>query len=223
MTPSSGGGSIGDKLYVQLRDAVVTGALPPNRRIVEGDIARRYEVSRTPVREALHHLVLNGLVRPTSRGLVVAEFSAEELANFCAVRDALEALAARQAAAARSELDVLALKDLLDRFEQAIGGDVEQLIELNHDFHDVVWEAARNPFLARQLAVVRSLIERLDSTTLSTEERQREALEEHRAILAALRDRDEEGAGRAAGEHFRRATAIRLLAKRRRRRGSESA
>lgn len=204
----------GDDLYEKLRTAIISGQLPPNSRVVEEDISHRYSVSRTPVRAALHRLRLDGLIRESSRALVVSEFTAEELASFCVVRDDLEALAARLAAGGRTDLDLLAMEEVLARFAAEVGGELAWIVQLNHDFHDIVWDAARNAFLQRQLRLVRDLIERFDSTTLATEERQRQALEEHRAIFEALKERDEDAAHAATYDHFRRATGIRLVAKR---------
>ncbi|HYT84482.1 MAG TPA: GntR family transcriptional regulator [Gemmatimonadales bacterium] len=202
-----------DELYDHLREAIVRGELAPNERVIEEAVAARARVSRTPVREALHRLEVDGLVRTSPRGTTVVEFSAEELAETCAVRDHLEGLAARLAAAQRTDLDLVMLDELTAEYEAAIA-DVGRIIDLNHEFHDIVWEAARNRFLTRQLSLVRALIERRDATTLSTEDRQREALVEHRAIVAALRACDADAAEAAALEHFHRASARRVLAKR---------
>jgi DNA-binding GntR family transcriptional regulator len=205
---------LADELYDHLREAIVRGELAPNERVIEEVVATRAQVSRTPVREALHRLEVDGLLRTSARGTTVVEFSAEELAEACGVRDALEALAARLAATARSDLDLTMLDELTGELEAAIGGDVAQILDLNHEFHDVVWDAARNGFLKRQLALVRALIERRDSTTLATEERQREALSEHRAILSALAAGDADAAEAATLNHFHRASARRILARR---------
>jgi DNA-binding GntR family transcriptional regulator len=210
----SGSVSIGDELYEELRTAIIGGQIPPNSRIVETDISERYNVSRTPVRQALQRLKQAGLLRESARALVVSEFSAEELKEFCAVRDQLEALAAQLAASGRTEVDLILMEEIQTLFEKAIGGDPSEVLRLNHEFHNAVWEASRNRFLQEQLTHVRGLIERMDTTTLDTVERQQQALEEHRAIYDALVERDEERARLAALHHFNRATAKRLLARR---------
>ena len=210
----SGSVSIGDELYEKLRAAIISGEIPPNSRLVETDISERYEVSRTPVRQALQRLKQAGLLREAARALVVSEFSTEELKDFCAVRDQLESLAAQLAASGRTDLDLMLMEEIQAAFEKAIGGDLTEVVRLNHEFHNAVWEASRNRFLQEQLGHVRGLIERIDTTTLDTEERQRQALEEHRAIFEALAARDEEQARIATLEHFNRATARRLLARR---------
>jgi DNA-binding GntR family transcriptional regulator len=210
----SGSGSIGDELYEELRNAIISGQIPPNSRIVETDISERYNVSRTPVRQALQRLKQAGLLRESSRALVVSEFSTEELKEFCVVRDQLESLAAQLAANGRTSVDLILLEEIQALFEKAIGGDPAEVLRLNHEFHNAVWEASRNRFLQEQLTHVRGLIERMDTTTLDTEERQRQALAEHKAIYEALVARDEEQARLATLQHFHRATAKRLLARR---------
>ncbi|MCG5215199.1 GntR family transcriptional regulator [Streptosporangium sp. KLBMP 9127] len=205
---------IADELYEYLRNAIVHGKLPAGMRVVEGDIAARANVSRTPVGQALRHLQSDALLRASRHGLLVNELSADELSEACTVRDSLEALAARLAASARTDLDIALLEELTEQFEAAIGGDVSEIVELNHAFHDAVWDAARNSFLRRNLMQTRSLIERLNSTTLSAEARQRQALGEHRAILAAIIARDADVAEAVTLEHFHKATAMRILSKR---------
>ncbi|MEU7987679.1 GntR family transcriptional regulator [Streptosporangium canum] len=205
---------IADELYDYLRHAIIRGELAEGIRVVEGDIATRANVSRTPAGQALRRLQSDGLLRASQHGLLVNELSADELSETCTVRDSLEALAARLAASTRTDLDVALLEELTERFEAAIGGDVSEIVELNHAFHDAVWDAARNSALRRFLLQTRSLIERLNSTTLSSEARQRQALDEHRAILAAIAARDADTAESVALQHFHKATAIRILSKR---------
>lgn len=201
------------ELYDELRNSIVNGVIAPHERVTEETIAARAGVSRTPVREAMHHLEVDGLLRTSSHGTTVVEFSADELMETCTVRDTLEGLAARLAASYRTDFDLAMLEELSREFEAAIGGDLSKIIELNHSFHDLVWKMARNSYLEHQLGLVRALIERRDSTTLTAEERQREACSEHRAILAALAARDPEGANNAALLHFRQASARRVLAR----------
>lgn len=205
---------IADELHDHLREAIIRGELAPDARITEEVVALRANVSRTPVREALHRLEVDGLIRTSARGTTVVEFTAQELAETCAVRDHLEGLAARLAAAQHTDLDLVMLDELTAEFEDSIGGDVARIIDLNHEFHEVVWGTARNAFLRTQLERVRALIERRDSTTLATGERQREALSEHRAIVEALRASDPDAAEAAAREHFHRSSARRVLARR---------
>ena len=211
----SGRGARADEVYFYLRDAIADGTLPPGERLVEGAVARTAGVSRTPVREALHRLEVDGLVRMSNRGLVVADFSSDELADLCRVRVELEGLACRLAAAARTDDDLAVLDDILNGTTTAVAAaDVVRLVALNHAFHRAVAKAARNIYFENQLDQLRSLIERLQTTTLTEPERQSETLAAHRKIVQAISARDEDGAAAAGRAHFASAAAIRLRNKR---------
>ena len=199
------------ELYEVLSQAILDGTLQPNERLVEETIAEMASVSRTPVREALRKLEADGLVRVTHMGIVVAGFSLEELSDLCAVRETLEGMASRLAATLRSDLTVSTLQHIMAQTREACQqGDVRRLVQLNHAFHDCIWEAARNRYLAQQLRLLRRLIERLQHSTLESPQRQKEMVDEHQAILDAIIRQDAEGAERETREHFRKAMAVRL-------------
>lgn len=201
-----------DEIYESLKVRIAGGELQPGDRLVEQTIAADAGMSRTPVREALHRLEVDGLVESKGRSIVVVEFSAEDLAELGTVRESLEGLAARLAALARSDIDVGTLERLLAESKDAADtDDVARFVELNHAFHDVIWTSARNRYLARQLGLLRSLIERRQDTTLATHERRSEAQIEHTAIVHAIVTRDPDAAEAAARAHFRNALSIRIL------------
>jgi DNA-binding GntR family transcriptional regulator len=206
-----GRGSRAEQLYTYLRRAIYQGELQPNERLVEAAIAELAGVSRTPVREALHKLQVDGLVAVTGRGLVVGNISADELVELCAVRETLEGMAAGLAAGSRTEMDLIALRHINGEFRQAASrGNVPALVKLNHAFHEAVWQAARNRYLARQLQSLRGQIERLQPTTLAVPERQRIATTEHQAIVTAIEEQDVDQAERTTRDHFQGAMALRL-------------
>jgi DNA-binding GntR family transcriptional regulator len=200
-----------EELYEFLRTAILDGILEPNERVVEENIAVMASVSRTPVREAIRRLEVDNLLQDTGRGLVIGSVSPDELAELCAVREVLEGMASRLAATARSEIDVLNLQNILHDYQQATEEqDVQQLVALNHAFHETIWQAARNRYLFHELVILREKIERLQKTTLHEPVRQREALAQHKAVLEAIISQDGDKAERLARQHFREAMAIRL-------------
>ncbi|MBO0778737.1 MAG: GntR family transcriptional regulator [Ktedonobacteraceae bacterium] len=211
------------ELYEFLRNAILDGTLGQNERLVEENIAALASVSRTPVREALHKLEVDRLVQDNGQGLVVVAFTADELAELCAVRETLEGMASRLAATARTEIDLLSLQKIHESYQRATERqDVEQLIALNHAFHESIWQAARNRYLYRELANLRSQIERLQKTTLDFVPRQPEALHEHALILEAIVKQDHERAEQLTCQHFREAMAIRLMMQRLRERAGSA-
>jgi DNA-binding GntR family transcriptional regulator len=200
-----------EELYDFLRAAILDGVLEPNERVVEENIAVMASVSRTPVREAIRRLEVDNLLQDTGRGLAISSVSVYELTELCAVREVLEGMASRLAATARSEIDVLNLQSILYDYQQATQEqDVQQLVTLNHTFHETIWQAARNRYLFHELVTLRENIERLQKTTLHEPGRQREALAQHKAVLEAIIGRDGDKAERLARQHFREAMAIRL-------------
>jgi DNA-binding GntR family transcriptional regulator len=201
-----------DEVYESLRNRILSGELRPNDRLIEQTIAAEAGVSRTPVREALHRLEVDGLVESKGRSVVVAGLSAEDLSELCTVRESLEGLAARLAALARSDIDVGTLERLVgDGEEAAADDDVARFVDINHVFHEVIWASGRNRYLARQLGLLRSLIERRQHTTLATRARRAEVQIEHSAIVHAIVTRDPDSAEAASRAHFRNALAIRIL------------
>ena len=111
------------------------------------------------------------------------------------------------------ELTVLeTVCELEERALRDAGTSAEVFVDLNHRFHETLWSASRNRYLMRQLRSLREMIEQLQDTTLRDPARQRSALAEHRAIVAAIADRDTANAERLARDHFRRAMAARLVA-----------
>jgi DNA-binding GntR family transcriptional regulator len=205
-------GSLADELYAYLREAILSGELAPNERLVEATLAQTAHVSRTPVREALKRLEMDGLVKTTSsRGVVVTAFSYDELHDLCVAREGMEGLAARLAASSRSEFDLVNLDHTMEQTAAAVErADVPRLVDLNHAFHEAVWRASRNRYLAQELRLLRGLIERMQQTTLTTPDRQRQMLQEHGETVEALRRGDSEAAEKITRHHFQRAMAIRL-------------
>jgi DNA-binding GntR family transcriptional regulator len=202
------------ELYNWLRAAILSGELQPHERLVETTIAELASVSRTPVREALHRLEVDGLIgEGANGGLEVIGFSLDELADLCAVRETLEGMAAELAAVSRSEMEIATLRSIVGAEEEAVGAanlPIEQLIEMNHTFHETLWRASRNRYLADELRHLRSLIERLQETTLRSADRLEQAVAEHKAIVDALAERDSARAGELTRRHFRNAMAKRL-------------
>lgn len=201
------------ELYDWLRSAIVSGELKPHDRLVETTLAELASVSRTPVREALQRLEVDGLVREgDGGGLEVCGFSLDELADLCAVRETLEGMATGLAAVSRSNLELATLRGIILQEEALVDDEnaVHIRVELNHSFHETLWRASRNRYLADELARLRNLIERLQDTTLRQSDRIEEAIREHVAIVEALERRDANEAEDLARQHFRNAMSRRL-------------
>ncbi len=202
------------ELYVALREAILDGTLGAGDRLVEEQVAAMASVSRTPVREAIRRLEAEGLLEDSGSGAVAVAVTldADALAEVCEVRETLEGLACRLAALGRTEITILTLEDLAKRWQDAVenGASEQELVRLNRVFHETIWQASGNRYLAEQLRFLRARIELSGKSTLGFHDRASEAMAEHAELLEAIRRRDADAAEEFARSHFRRAMAIRL-------------
>ncbi|GAA5165222.1 GntR family transcriptional regulator [Pseudonocardia eucalypti] len=201
-----------------MREAILDGVLAPSTWLREDELAGAFEVSRTPVREALRRLADEGLaVKTAHHGTVVAPLSLEDVLALYVVREQLEGLAARLAATRCpdglvEQLDQIGarMRASTDSTDGTHGGRADQLSKQNLEFHRVLRAAAANTYLDRFLGQVEHAVRRLPVSTLSDPERARQAIEEHDAIVRAIEARDPDAASEAAAQHMRRAREIRL-------------
>jgi DNA-binding GntR family transcriptional regulator len=182
----------GDLVYTSIRDAILGGKLEPGCRLNQDELARRLGVSRGPVRDALRRLEAEGLVQTLAkRGVVVATIASQELQNIFELRAVLDSYSHRLACERIGEEELGRLQDILDRTETLTpDGDIHELVRAHAEFHFVIYAACGNPELER---VARSLWDRsyrYRVIALSTKAIARLTLDEHREILAALRERN---------------------------------
>lgn len=196
--------------YERIKQAIYTGEIPSGAQLVETDLASRYNVSRTPVREALMRLEHDGLVARLDRTLYVRTRSPEEILDIYDTRIVLEAHAARLAADRRTSNDLLFLRQLASKMEAKSPDDLDGRVTLNREFHRRVWQCTRSETLIDLLERMNLHLARYPATTLAYPGRWKEANDEHLALLVALEKRDIDLAGDLATAHFSRARDIRL-------------
>jgi DNA-binding GntR family transcriptional regulator len=190
--------------YHQLREAIVSGRLHPNERLVETAIAERMGAGRTAVRAALVRLDQEGLVTlERNRGARVRHISDREALEIEQVRAALEGLLARRAATRITSDGLRELHDVLTKMRDRVDeGDSIGYSELNATFHQVIWAAADQPTASRLLASLKSQGIRFQYQTALRPGRAQRSLHEHEMIFAALKARDEDGAESAMRDHL---------------------
>jgi DNA-binding GntR family transcriptional regulator len=190
--------------YHELREAIVSGRLHPNERLVETAIAERMGAGRTAVRAALVRLDQEGLVTlERNRGARVRHISDREALEIEQVRAALEGLLARRAATRITSDGLRELHDMLTRMRDRVDeGDSIGYSELNATFHQVIWAAADQPTASRLLASLKSQGIRFQYQTALRPGRAQRSLHEHEMIFAALKARDEDGAESAMRDHL---------------------
>ena len=192
-----------DVVFNTLRDAILTGKLVPGERLMENQLADKLGVSRTPVREALRMLELENLVELVPRkGAQVLDMSEKDITNILEVRSALEGLATSVACKKMSKEDLQQLKNMEVDFEKAVAdNDVERFVDIDEDFHDLIFSATENDKLINifrnlriQLYRYRMAQAKNNETSMST------IVAHHRSIIRAIENHDaEEGASIAQG------------------------
>lgn len=196
-----------DIVFEALREAIIEGRLPPGERLMEIQLAEQLGVSRTPVREAIRKLELEGFVVMIPRkGAYVADISIKDISEVFEIRRALEGLAAQLAAQRIKDEQLENLERLLVRIAETIENmDLDRCIELDTRFHEVLYAASGNERLQYMVNHLREQIQRCRAQSLAHPGRMRQALEEHRAIVEAIASRDAELAHSLAEEHIENA------------------
>ncbi len=197
-------------VFESLREAIISGTLPPSERLMEIQLAEEMGVSRTPVREAIRKLELEGLVVMIPRkGAYVAGMSIKDIVDVFEIRGALEGLAAELASERVTDDELESMERYLVKISEEIeSGDLSKVVETDTDFHTLIYKASRNARLSQIISNLREQIQRFRTTSLSFPGRMKIALEEHRKIVEAISSRDGELARRLAQEHIENAENV---------------
>ena len=189
--------------YDTLRSAISSGELPPRQRLYETVIARRFKMSRTPVREALQRLVTEGLVEGGADGVYVAALSVQDVRSLEQANRALQSLAAQLAAAVGSEDDVARLEGFVARMETcAVSGDLKGWIAADQEMHRQIFRMCGNRWVWKLLLQMESLVGRVRHIALRRPGRLEESTKEHRAVVDAIKSRTPDLAHRAMHSHL---------------------
>ncbi|OWU72630.1 GntR family transcriptional regulator [Marinibacterium profundimaris] len=195
--------------YSLILEAIDVGIYKPGDRLVESDLAERFGVSRTPIREALQRLETQSLLERDGRSLIVASLDHNQMAELYVVRRELEGLAARLAARHATEEEIRVLRDMVTA-DDALVNDPAALSRANRRFHKQIHLASHNRYLVQQLDLVHRTMALMATTSLAAQGRGEIAQSEHDGIVRAIEARDEDGAGKALQEHISIAFMTRL-------------
>ena len=193
-----------DIVFENLRMAILEGNLKPGQRLMEVQLAEQLGVSRTPVREAIRKLELEGLVIMLPRkGAYVANMSLKDIMDVLEVRASLEGLSASLAAERRSEEDIERLKTIVAEFkESAMNSNIEKLLKKDEEFHVQIFKAANNKRLSNMINTLWEQVYRFRATYISDYNVSLSIVEEHERILKAIIEGDSEEAMKCATEHI---------------------
>lgn len=199
-----------ETIHAELRAEILHGSHAPGTAFKEVALAERFGVSRTPVREALGRLQQEGLLERGVRGLQVRNIDPEQLMQVYDLRILLEGQAALEAAATRTEMDLIRLEGLVDRDRALPDPDDQTRLRTNIEFHSALWTAAHNPILKDLLDRLSTHQIHAPSSTLSVGARWADSLDEHAEMVRLIRNRDGAEAQEAMRRHMGEARRIRL-------------
>ena len=202
--------SLGRHVYENLRHAILTGDLLPLSRVVESRVAGAMGISRTPVREAIHKLEREGLLRqaPTG-GFFVVGLSREDVEETFGIRSVLESYAARLAAMKHAPEDLRPLEVKIEEFQVRLDrNEMAELLRINTEFHDLLYALSRSPKLVKMINDLRDQIYRFRRVILKMEKMARASNEDHRLILKRIGGRDADAVERLVREHILKGQAV---------------
>lgn len=193
-----------DVVFNTLRQAILTGELKPGERLMEIHLANRLGVSRTPIREAIRKLELEGLVTMIPRrGAEVAQITEKSMNDVLEVRRAVDALCAELACDRITEEELVELKKACDVFEQAVKTkDVKQIAQADVALHDIIVQATGNNRLIQLVNTLSEQMYRYRFEYIKDSSQHQNLVEEHRVIYQAIVDKDKETASKAAKVHI---------------------
>jgi len=197
--------TLSEQLRDRIEERIISGLYPPGTKLDEVDLAVTFNVSRTPIREALIQLSATGLIdiRPR-RGAVVAEFSPARLAQMFDVMAEMEAICARRAALSATDEDRQTLREAHHACEDALkANDPDRYYRLNEQFHMAVYSAGHNDFLTEQTAALHRRLHPYRRLQLRSPNRMEKSFMEHAQILEAILKGDANTSAELIQEHVR--------------------
>lgn len=199
--------SLGGRVFQTIREDILNGKYKENEELRENTLGKELGVSRTPVREALRQLELEGLVSIIpNRGAYVTGISHKDIWDIYKIRSLLEGLCARWAAEHIKETQLEDLEETIFLSEYQMkkesGFNLEQVASLDTRFHAILYEASDSRILSHVLTDFHNYVQAARKSSIVSEDRARKSIREHRQILRAIRDRDPDMAEQLANEHI---------------------
>ena len=200
--------SLRRRIFSQIQNDILNGVYEPGDNLIETKLSEELGVSRTPVREALRQLELEGLVQSVpNKGVTVKGVSAEDIRDIYTIRMLIEGLAARWAAEKITPQELEELKEAVDLEEfYTMKNDYGRLLKLDTRFHDIIFKASKSMPLMHTLSTFHHYVQKARKISMSSPNRAMEVLTEHKAIMQAIIDKDADRAEKLTTEHVRNAS-----------------
>ncbi|MCX7712010.1 MAG: GntR family transcriptional regulator [Clostridia bacterium] len=192
-------------IFNTLREAIIVGELKPGERLMEVQLAEKMGVSRTPVREAIRMLELEGLVNMLPRkGAHVAELSVKDIMDVLEVRASLDGLATALAANRITEEEIKSLKHVQNQFANYVEKEnLQGSIKKDVEFHEIIYRSSRNDKLIQIVNNLREQVQRFRVIYLKDYVSPKELIKEHAEIVDAITSKNASSALAAAEKHIR--------------------
>lgn len=197
--------SLRGKVYDRIREDILNGVYKEHEELKEATLGKMMDVSRTPVREALRQLELEGLVEIIpNKGARVTGITKKDIEDIYQIRYLLEGLSARWATEHVTEEQLDKMEETLYLTEfHAKKGNFTQVYELDSQFHELMYEASGSKMLNHILSDFHMYVTRIRKTSLALDNRSKNSTEEHRAILEAIKERNADKAEECAHTHVK--------------------
>lgn len=199
--------TIRKKVYHHIREKILKGEIPPRERLIETRLAREIGTSRTPVREALHSLELEKLIKSIPRvGYIVESMDQQDLEQICEIRNVIEALGARWAIEKAQKKLAKDLTKNVARQERALAAhDPGGYVELDAQFHEIIAKSSGSDRLLELVQTLRRHMLRYRMHVVYAMDTALRSIEGHKAILKAVQEGNSEAAVEALQHHLRQA------------------
>ncbi len=198
--------SLGQHVFENLKQAIIKGDISSGERLVENVIANALDISRTPVREAIHKLEREGFLKKLPRGgFTVIGLTREDIEETFGIRSVLESYAARLATINYQEKDLIPLEKKVDEYQKHLKtGMLEALPKINTEFHDLLYTLSRSPKLVKMISALGDQIFRFRQIILKDKNMAEVSHRDHRQMLTAIRRRDADGVEKLVRDHILR-------------------
>jgi DNA-binding GntR family transcriptional regulator len=196
--------TIRKRIYEHLREQLLNGEIAPLEHLIEAKIAKEIGTSRTPVREALHSLELEGLIESIPRvGYVVKPTSEQEVEEICEIRMAIEGVAVRWAMEKAHKKLIEELKKNISLSDEKVSkGDVKAFVDMDAQFHEIISKFSGSKRLRELAQTLRRHMLRYRIQSIYSVDNVLRAIDGHKGILRAIGKRNLEEVNRAIQHHM---------------------
>lgn len=195
--------SLAGQIFDALEKDILTGKLERGLVLTETEIAQMLGVSRTPVREAISRLAQENMVEETNKGVLIMGITDKDADCIYEIREKLESMIAREAAAEVTDEELKEMRDLIDYHEFCLSkGDIDKMHECDDEFHEIFYRSSGNSVLYNTCIPLHRKIKRYRRLTVTDPERAAQSLQEHELIYQALAEHDPDKAEQAILTHI---------------------